>query len=127
MLHGHPLHKLYNLINGPFADIYGWDLQIVAQLPTVLRELGFVNISSRNNKIPIGRWHQDAKMREIGMFNQIIHSDWLPNMFLKHEAMGISAEEGNSIGQEILDAFNDPSIHAHHIWIDCWAQKPLAA
>ncbi|OAA43603.1 UMTA methyltransferase family protein [Metarhizium rileyi] len=121
----HPLHKLYDLINGSFSEVYGWNLAIATQMPDVLREIGFVNLTQRQNKIPFGRWHHDAKMREMGIFNQIIHSEWLPNMFLKHEAMGITADEADSIGQEILDAFNDPSIRSYNIWADCWAQKPL--
>lgn len=123
--HHHPLHKLYDLINGSFSDVYGWNLPIATQFPDVLRDIGFVNISQRKNKVPIGRWHSDARMREMGLFNQILHSEWAANMFIKYEAMGITAEEADSIGQEILDAFNDPNVQAHHIWVDCWAQKPV--
>ncbi|KAK9436996.1 UMTA methyltransferase family protein [Metarhizium brunneum] len=122
---GHPLHKMYDLINGSFSQVYGWNLQIAAQIPDVLREIGFVGVAQRQNKIPLGRWHHDAKMREMGIFNQIIHSEWLPSMLLKHEAMGISADEAESVGQEILDAFNDPNVRSYNVWLDCWAQKPL--
>ncbi|EFY84812.1 UMTA methyltransferase family protein [Metarhizium acridum CQMa 102] len=60
---GHPLHKMYDLINGSFSEVYGWNLHIAAQIPDVLREIGFVSITQRQNKIPLGRWHHDARMR----------------------------------------------------------------
>ncbi|KAK2616423.1 hypothetical protein QQS21_000665 [Conoideocrella luteorostrata] len=125
-LREHPLYKLYDLIEGSFSDVYGWNLSIPDRIPDVVREVGFVNVSVRRNKIPIGRWHQDAKMREMGMFNQIIHAHLLPTLFVKHEAMGITNDEAQDIGQEILDAFNDTDLHTCNEWIDCWAQKPLA-
>jgi hypothetical protein len=121
----HPLHKLYALIEGSFATVYGWNLQIPNQLPGLLRELGFVNVSQKRNEIPLGRWHRDAKMREMGLFSQIIQAEWLPNMFVKHDALGITADEAQRLEKEILDAFDDCHLRTYQIWMDCWAQKPL--
>lgn len=91
----------------------------------MLRELGFVNVTLRHNAIPIGRWHHEPRMREMGMFTQSLLSDWTATMLTRHETLGLDSEEAYKLGQCILDAFNDPQTHAQHDWIDVWAQKPL--
>lgn len=120
----HPLEKLYTLVGDTFSHTYRWNIDVSPRIPSILRDAGFVNVSERRNKIPMGRWHNDSRMREMGIFNQIIHSDWIPNMLAKHEAMGLTAEEAHQLGQDILDAFNNTDLHGMNEYIDCWAQKP---
>ena len=120
----HPIHALYDLVNGPYADLYGWDLHFSAKVPQVLRELGFANITATYSLIPIGRWPHDRRCREMGIFSQSLISDWAATMLHRYETLGLNAEEAYRLGQDILDAFNDPQVHAQHRWIDVWAQKP---
>ena len=94
------------------------------KIPDMLKELGYTNVCVRRNAIPMGRWHADARIREMGIFNQIINTEWMRTMLHRHDEMGISGDEAAALGQEILDAFNDPDIHAAIVWMDCWAQKP---
>lgn len=58
------------------------------------------------------------------MFNQNIVMDWVTAILVKHEDMELSEDQANMLIQEIVDAVNNPRIHAA---IDCgiyWAQKP---
>lgn len=121
----HPIHTLYKLVDGPFSSLYGWNFHFPANLADTLRLIGFVNVSVRHNAIPIGRWHREAKLREMGLFAQSLLSDWLVTMLTRHETLGLNAEGAHKLGQDILDAFNNPQIHAQHDWLDVWAQKPL--
>ncbi|KND87901.1 hypothetical protein TOPH_07464 [Tolypocladium ophioglossoides CBS 100239] len=121
----HPIHTLYQQIDGPFSSLYGWNIHFPANLASTLREMGFVNVSAKHNAIPIGRWHREARLREMGVFAQSLLSDWLVTMLIRHETLGLNAEEAHKLGQDILDAFNNPQIHAQHDWLDIWAQKPL--
>lgn len=121
---GHPLQRLYDLVAGPFARTYGWDVYFPNRIPDVLRELGFINVSEKHSHVPLGRWHHEPRMREMGMFNQNIVMDWVTAILVKHEDMELSEDQANMLIQEIVDAVNNPRIHAA---IDCgiyWAQKP---
>ncbi|KJZ77971.1 hypothetical protein HIM_02608 [Hirsutella minnesotensis 3608] len=120
----HPLQTLYRLIEGPFSKIYGWNFQVAPLVSDMLRELGFVNITVKHNAIPIGRWHHQPRMREMGMFTQSLLSDWAVTMLTRHETLGLDFDGAQRLGQSILEAFNDPRIHALHDWLDIWAQKP---
>lgn len=120
----HPLNKLYSLIDGPFSRIYGWNLQISRHIPELLREAGFVNVHVHHTKVPIGRWHEDRKMREMGMFLQDITEDWACALLGRPDTMGLSEDDAVKLIHAISDTFNDLNIHAYMDWVDVWAQKP---
>lgn len=121
----HPMNILYSLVSGPFTEVFGWNLHIPKQIPEILKQEGFINVQERHTMVPIGRWHSDAKQREMGLFAQSICEDWVVTLLTRHETLKLSQEEANDLGQKILDAFNNPRIHARLDFIDCWAQKPL--
>lgn len=122
----HPIHTLYRLIEGPFSELYRWNFGIASHVADVLRDVGFVNVTVRHNAIPIGRWHQDPRMKEMGVFAQSLISDWAVTMLTRHETLGLDSGEADHLGRCILDAFNNPQMHAQHDWIDVWAQKQPA-
>ncbi|KFA63969.1 hypothetical protein S40285_05723 [Stachybotrys chlorohalonatus IBT 40285] len=122
----HPMNAMYRLVEGPFSEVYGWQLRFPSKIPDVLRETGFINIQERHNKVPLGRWHSEAKMREMGMFCQSLIEDWVDALIAKPDALGLSHEEGHRLAEDITAALNNPRIHARLDWIDCWAQKPLS-
>ncbi|KAM5360238.1 hypothetical protein ACJZ2D_013895 [Fusarium nematophilum] len=123
---GHPMNKFYRLIEGSFTNTYGWNLRFPYHIFTTLREIGFANVQQRHSHTPIGRWHHEAKMREMGIFTQNITEDWIVSLLSRTEVMGLSEAEAEELGQSVFDAFNNPRIHAQYDWIDCWAQKPLS-
>ncbi|KAK3182322.1 hypothetical protein K4F52_006324 [Lecanicillium sp. MT-2017a] len=122
----HPVNELYTVVAGPFTALYSWSLHVVADLPDLLHEAGFINIVQKKNKIPLGRWHKNPKMREAGMFHQAIFMDFAIAVLAKREALGLDDEEANALGQRLLDACNNPEIHAYCDWADTYAQKPPA-
>jgi hypothetical protein len=79
----------------------------------------------KKNKIPLGRWHSNHKMREAGMFHQAIIMDFAIAVLAKRGILGLEDDEANMLGQRILDACNSPHNHAYCDWADTWAQKPL--
>ncbi|CAI6089763.1 hypothetical protein V2G26_006830 [Clonostachys chloroleuca] len=120
----HPMTRLYSLVAGPFSEVFGWNLFFPDEMPTVLRETGFVNVQVRHKRLPIGRWHHDARLREIGSFAQSIVEDWGSAMMAKHEVMGLSSDEANQLLQDLFDSFNDLSLHGMFDWIEFLGQKP---
>jgi len=121
----HPLNRLYSLIDGPFTRIYGWNLQISRQIPELLSSAGFVNVNVKKTKVPLGRWHSDRKMREMGMFLQDITEDWACAFLGRPDTMGLGEADAVRLIHELSDAFRDGEMHAYLDWVDVWAQKPL--
>lgn len=121
----HPINKVYDLIAGPFTDVYKWSLHIVEELPELLRQAGFINVSTKRNKIPMGRWPSKPHERELGLFQQAIVLDFALAVLAKRDILGLDQDEAAELGQEILDSLHDTRIHAFMDWADVWAQKPL--
>ncbi|KAJ3472320.1 hypothetical protein NLG97_g11091 [Lecanicillium saksenae] len=120
----HPVNRVYDLIDGPFTEFYKWNLHIALKLPDLLREVGFVNISTRRNKIPMGRWPSEHSEREMGLFQQAIVLDFALAVLAKRDILGLDQDEAAELGQQVLESVNDPGVHAYMDWADVWAQKP---
>jgi hypothetical protein len=118
------MNKLCRLLEGPFARIYGWDMQTSRRIPELLKEAGFISINVRHNRVPLGRWHRETRMREMGMFTQIICDGAVSALLGRPDTMGLSEEEAACLIEEFHISVNDPSIHAYMDWVDVWAQKP---
>ncbi|RMJ08109.1 hypothetical protein BHE90_013177 [Fusarium euwallaceae] len=122
----HPMNKFYDLVESHFTAIYGWNLSFSNQIAETLEEVGFTNINTRCQATPIGRWHSEAKKREIGIFTQNITEDWIAAILGRPDTMGLSEEEADELGHSVFEAFGNPRIHAQLRWVDFWAQKPLS-
>ena len=46
-----------------------------ARLKSMMEAAGFVNVTTREFKVPIGTWPADAKMREVGAFQLVAMLD----------------------------------------------------
>ncbi|KAI5463166.1 S-adenosyl-L-methionine-dependent methyltransferase [Mariannaea sp. PMI_226] len=120
----HPFSHFYRLIEGPFAQRYGWNVRFPLEIVDTLHQVGFVNVQEHHTRVPIGRWPSETREREMGMFNQHLCEDWITALLARNNVMGLETEEANEMGQRLFDAFNNPRIHVRLDWIDCWAQKP---
>jgi len=120
----HPMNRFFALFAGPFADKFGWNLDTSRNIPQLLKDAGFVNIQLRQREVPFGRWPNDKRLREMGMFNQVIAQDMAVTLLSRHAMLGISEEEATALAQDLSDAANDPAIHAFLGGVSVWAQKP---
>ena len=118
------MNVLYRLVEGPFTDIYGWNLQTSRHIPQLLEEAGFINVNIKHGRVPLGRWHHETRMREMGMFNQTVCGDWATALLGRPATLGLDEEEAVQLAQGLFDAMNNPAIHAYMDWVDVWAQKP---
>ncbi|CAM1511271.1 Fc.00g087840.m01.CDS01 [Cosmosporella sp. VM-42] len=122
----HPMNEFYRHVEGPFSETYGWNMRFPFHIVDTLHEAGFINVQEKHTASPVGRWHSETKMREMGMFCQTICEDWIAAMLQRNDLMGMTEEAADALGHEVFAAFNNPRIHAQLDWIDCWAQKPLS-
>lgn len=67
------------------GDGFGKTLRIVDQTKTLMEAAGFVNVTYKKFKWPIGPWPKDPKLKKIGMFNRLNWEDgmegWLMYLF----------------------------------------------
>ena len=105
--------------------VYGWQISIAINLPEILKEIGFVNVSQRRYPLPLGRWQRKPAMREVAMFHQSITIDFVSAVLARHEIMELSEEDATELGQQIFDSFYDASRQAVVDWGEVCAQKPL--
>lgn len=120
----HPLNTVYDMIDEHFGPVYGWNMRFTHEIPKVLEETGFINIQERRSQIPVGGWHAEVKMREMGLFCQSFTEDFIAALLAKHDVMGLTEDEAEEFWDKVVDTFNNSRIHAQLDFLDCWAQKP---
>lgn len=81
---------------GPLAleagDKFGKSFRIAHQTKELMESAGFVNVTYRIFKWPIGPWPKDPKMKEIGAYNRLGWEDGMVGwaMFLFTKYLGVS-------------------------------------
>jgi SAM-dependent methyltransferase len=70
------------------ADKFGKTFRIADMTKELMEAAGFVNITYRTFKWPIGPWPQDRKLKEIGAYNRLAWEDgmngWVLFLFTKY-------------------------------------------
>ncbi|KAK0712663.1 S-adenosyl-L-methionine-dependent methyltransferase, partial [Lasiosphaeria miniovina] len=46
--------------------IFGYDMQIATKLEEPIKAAGFVNVTCKKFKVPVGTWQQDERLRSVG-------------------------------------------------------------
>ncbi|KAK3399772.1 hypothetical protein B0T20DRAFT_406937 [Sordaria brevicollis] len=97
------------------------DLQIKA-----MEEAGFVDITVKNIKIPLGIWPEDKRLAEIGLWWKIsLESDLEGYLnYLCNVLLGWSAEETTAYCAHVRKEWADPNIHGW-VWLRVvYGRKP---
>ena len=123
-LASHPMNRLYDLLDGPFTSIYGWNLRVAYRIRALLEQAGFVNIRERVVMVPIGRWHPEARMREMGLFALSVGEDFATAMLTRHETVNLTEQQADNMSHEIVTALNDVRLHCHFKSVNYCAQRP---
>ena len=73
--------RYWELVNEGLSAI-GVDhtLSFAGRLSTLMRDVGFVDITERNWKIPIGRWPKDAVLKQVGLYMRMILIDGISDI-----------------------------------------------
>ena len=70
------------------GDRFGKSLRIVHETKERMEAAGFVNVTYKKFKWPIGPWSKDKKMRKIGLYNRLTWEEgmegWAMFLFTKH-------------------------------------------
>lgn len=102
------------------------NLRAFEQFEALLDSAGFVNITSRVWKVPIGTWPLDKEMKKIGLYNRCVIYDALQNVSLGPYTRGLgwTANEVEVFLVDVRKAMMDASIHSYYTFHVFYAQKP---
>ncbi|KAH6691661.1 S-adenosyl-L-methionine-dependent methyltransferase [Plectosphaerella plurivora] len=122
----HPMLRFSSLLRQHFAPLHQWNIDLAQELPTLLQQVGFINVNIHRYKIPIGAWARDQKRRELGLFmSKHVVWQFVEAVLVKWSDMGLASRtEADILQADVRRAFDDPEIHAYLPWISVWAQKP---
>lgn len=116
---------------GPIAleagDRFGKTLRIVDETKEHMEAAGFVNITYRKYKWPVGPWPKERKLKEIGAYNLLGWEDGIVGwaMFLFTKYLGWSPEEVYIWCAKIRKELRNRAIHGYHEMSVCFGQRPL--
>ncbi|KAK3332960.1 S-adenosyl-L-methionine-dependent methyltransferase [Cercophora scortea] len=107
---------------------HGADLRVAPKLGCMLEEAGFVNVSCKTFKVPIGTWPKQPKLRTVGTYMQLAIDLAIPALC---RAPGLTSqwtdEETAVYIAKCKQALEDDSVHSYMIFYFWQGQKPLAS
>jgi SAM-dependent methyltransferase len=115
---------------GPLAleagEKFGKSFRIAEDSKALIEQAGFVNVTYRRFKWPIGPWPKDPKLKEIGSFNRLGWEDgvegWAMYLFTKY--LGWRIEEIQVLIAGIRKELRDSAIHGYQEMTVCYGQRP---
>ncbi|KAK3292231.1 S-adenosyl-L-methionine-dependent methyltransferase [Chaetomium fimeti] len=123
----HPLIRFYSILGPALVENYGFDIYILNNLPSLLEELGFVNVQRKVFHMPVGEWARDSHLRLLGGYFREVVVDFVGAMASRPlvEA-GVDKEEIADLVRDITEAASNRRIHGYLPIHFVWAQKPPA-
>lgn len=111
---GHVFHR-WNKIFIEAGERMGKTFRILDLQKDYVEQAGFINVSERRYKMPLGPWPKDPKLREIGRWHLLECYQGIEgwSFALLTRLMGWSIEEVQLLLAEVRQAFKDKSVHAY--------------
>jgi hypothetical protein len=125
------------------GDKFGRSLRIVDDTRAYMEAAGFVNITYRKYKWPMGPWPKDARLKRIGLYNRLNWEEgmegWLMFLFTHCHQVGLqvfaqqdgtdcrrqwTAEQVRVYIAETRRLLRSKDVHAYQIVSFCCGQKP---
>ncbi|KAF2703819.1 S-adenosyl-L-methionine-dependent methyltransferase [Pleomassaria siparia CBS 279.74] len=118
--------QLWQQLVNDAADVFKKEIRIADTLKQKMENAGFVDVSERIVKVPVGPWPKDAKMKEIGRYQR------------EHMAMGIepytfgfigkilgwSEQECKVIIAKVINEVRDRNLHLYIQFFFVVGRKP---
>ncbi|KAL2177144.1 S-adenosyl-L-methionine-dependent methyltransferase [Thermothelomyces heterothallicus CBS 202.75] len=121
----HPLIKFYSMVKPVLREKYGFEIRILDTLPTLLQNLGFVNVHRKIFHMPLGEWARDPHLRLLGGYFREIMIGFVGAMAVRPlvEA-GYEKDEIGDLVRAVTEAVGNRRLHAYLPIHFVWAQKP---
>ena len=123
----HPVAQYWSLINDGLAHL-GINFHAAAdgRLATMMRDVGFVNVTERVLQIPIGTWAKNKVLKTVGLYWRTILTDGIQAIALGPltRGCGWSREQVELFLIEVRKAYMDNSMLAYMPLHIVYGQKP---
>ncbi|KAK3400618.1 S-adenosyl-L-methionine-dependent methyltransferase [Sordaria brevicollis] len=105
------------------------DLHSTDLMQNAMKEAGFVDIVSKDYKVPLSPWSNDPKTKELGLFIRAMTTQDLQGslQFMWGNIMGWTKEEISIYIKHFERELKNPDLHGYFIYRLVYAQKPLDA
>ncbi|TDZ15180.1 Secondary metabolism regulator LAE1 [Colletotrichum orbiculare MAFF 240422] len=96
------------------------------KLPQWVKDSGFVNVTQKKYKVPIGPWAKDPYFKKIGEMNliQILEGLEAYNLRLLTGVAGWTKEEVHLLLAQVRKELTSSKFHSHMVFHVVYAQKP---
>ena len=125
--HDSVLNRFFTIFHAHFRRQYGWHPLHPDDVPAAVAAAGFINVRVRREKLPLGPWCRqkgDNKMREVGLYMQLLVDGLVAGVLAKYKELDLTKEEATAWALEAEKAVRDPGQCAYLWWTSVWAQKP---
>lgn len=121
----HPVAHYLGLISDGLASL-GVNLNATLSLADMMRDAGFVNVTTRIFYIPIGAWPRNKALKMVGLFWRAILLDGAQSIALGPLTRGLkrSREEVEMRLVEVRKAYMDEWVRSHMPLHIVYGQKP---
>ncbi|KAM7221204.1 S-adenosyl-L-methionine-dependent methyltransferase [Rhypophila decipiens] len=104
---------------------FGSNFRIGNELEDPLKNAGFVNVSAKRLKVPIGTWPRDKRLRLVGLYFKIVLAQLVRPMAAKpFPALGMSKEEIDGLVARVEKDLANTGYHSYFEYIFWTGQKP---
>ncbi|EFX03220.1 hypothetical protein CMQ_3149 [Grosmannia clavigera kw1407] len=122
-----PLKQMFGKLSVAMHNL-GKDIQIAPQVGQLVEEAGFVNLTRKVYKVPVGIWPANRTLRLVGMYMRQVTEDFLDAVAAKpFRTLGMTEEEISAFMSSVLEALYDRSVHSYNCYYIWVAQKPVDA
>lgn len=121
----HPVAQFWSYIDQGLAAL-GVDFNATLLLADMMREAGFVNVSTRIFHIPIGIWPKNKVLKMVGLYWRTILIDGLDPIASGPMTRGLkwSKEDVDNWLVQVRKAYMDGCVHSHMPLHFICGQKP---
>ncbi|KAA8627835.1 hypothetical protein SMACR_07718 [Sordaria macrospora] len=120
----YPPGQLMDLANIAWAHA-GTDYRVTPQIGEMMKEAGFVNVTSRQFKVPLGPWPRDERMKNLGNLLKAATEGLVPAiMATSGMRKCFDEDEIKELQEGCKKAMGDTNVHGY-MWMYFWyGQKP---
>ncbi|KAH8723515.1 S-adenosyl-L-methionine-dependent methyltransferase [Phaeosphaeriaceae sp. PMI808] len=120
-----PMALYWTHIHSAFGQV-GVQSSNAPHLASMMRRVGFINVTERISFVPIGPWSENRHHREIGWYWRKVLMEGLEAIALRAftKVLGWRREEIEVFLAGVRKAYMDPAIHAFMLFYTVCGQKP---
>jgi hypothetical protein len=121
----HPVAQYWSLISDGLARL-GVDSDATLLLADMMRDAGFINVTTRIFYVPIGRWPKDRTLKAVGSYWRVILLDGAQPIALGPMTRGLqwSREQVEMRLADVRGAYMDEGVHSYMPLYITSGQKP---